>query len=514
MLDVPSSLYRDSLLERSGFPDALSRIALLIVVGAISVGIVSTPTTREVLETTKYLVVGHFDWLFVLVVNVAMAISFVFAVHPAGRLRLGAEDARPEFSRLSWFAMLFSAGLASGLLYWAAAEPILHAQSNPFLGSSGVGGSGGDAETSAMRVTLLHWGMHGWALYVVAALSIAISVYRHDQPLRFRSALYPLLGPEKLEGWLGGSIDLLALLGTVAGVATSIGLSAVSINATFAAMVGIEVGPSQQIAIIFSVCALGISSALMGLKRGIRRLSELNVWVSTGLLLAFILIGPTFLLFKLFASTLVDYVLTAIPAGIWLGQSASDRAWQADWTIFYWGWWLAWTPFVSLFIARISKGRTIREFVLAILFVPSLVTVVWMVALGGTALFLESSVAGSISDPVNRDFGLGLVAVIDRLGPHWVAQGLVAVASFLLLTWLITSLDSAVLVICHLLGVEEVSAAKVFWGICLAAVAALLLRAGGLVALQSASIVLGFPLALIMLAVAAGLLKDLIFQRV
>lgn len=491
----------------------LSRVALLIVVGAILVGVVSIETTRGALEAAKYLVVGRFDWLFVLVVNVAIVIAFVFAVHPSGRLRLGAADARPEFSRLSWFAMLFSAGLASGLLYWATAEPIIHAQSNPFLESSGVGRSGIDPGISAMRITLLHWGIHGWALYVVAALSIAISAYRHDQPLRFRSALYPLLGGKRLEGWLGGSIDLIALLGTVAGVATSIGLSAVSINATFASLAGIEVGTIQQIVIIFGVCALGIVSALAGLKRGIRRLSELNVWVSTGLLFAFISLGPTLILVKLFASTLVDYALTVIPAGLWIGQSVAERGWQADWTIFYWGWWLAWTPFVSLFIARISKGRTIREFVLAILFVPSIVTVVWMVALGGTALFFESSVAGSIAEPVNRDFGLGLVAVIERLGPRGVAQGLVGVASFLLLTWLVTSLDSAVLVICHLLGVEEVAAAKVFWGICLAAVAAVLLRAGGLVALQSASIVLGFPLALIMLAVGAGLVKDLIRQQ-
>lgn len=483
----------------------------MIVAGTLLLGVVSIESARDVLEAMKYFVVDRFDWLFVVTVNVAIVISCLFAVHPYGRLRLGPPDSEPDFSRLSWFAMLFSAGLASGLLYWATAEPILHSQENPFIESGG--GQGASAETLAMRITLLHWGIHGWALYVVAALSIAIAVYRHAQPLRFRSALYLLLGEERIQSWVGGSIDLIALLGTVAGVATSIGLSAVSINATFASMAGIQVGTTQQLAIIGIVCALGICSALVGLARGVRRLSELNVWVSTGLLCAFLLLGPTWTLFELFAASLVDYVLSAIPVGVWIGETASERSWQADWTIFYWGWWLAWTPFVSLFIARISKGRTIREFVLAVLFVPSVVTLVWMVALGGTALFLESSVPGSISEPVNRDFGLGLVVVIERLGSRAVGGTLVAVASFLLLTWLITSLDSAVLVICHLLGVEEVAAAKIVWGTCLAAVAALLLRAGGLVALQSASIVLGFPLALIVLGIGIGLVSELVRTR-
>ncbi|MFK7896671.1 MAG: BCCT family transporter [Myxococcota bacterium] len=495
-----------------GLEGGLARVALVLVVGAILFGLISVDSTMSALGSAKHFVVGRFDWLFVLVVNLSVLAVLIAAILPSGRLRLGTEEDRPAFSRLSWFAMLFSAGLASGLLYWATAEPILHAQSNPFLPVDNSGSVIADASERAvwgMRITLLHWGVHGWALYVLAALAISIYAYRHDQRLRFSTALYPLLGAERLAGWPGRLIDLLALLGTVAGVATSIGLSASSMNSTFASLTGIPVGMSQQVVIIFAICALGVTSALTGLARGIRRLSELNVWVSAALVLAFLFAGPTLELFQRFLPTLFDYGLSAIPTGLWLGETVNERAWQADWTIFYWGWWLAWTPFVSLFIARISKGRTIREFVLAVMLVPSGVTVVWMVVLGGTALSLEAAMPGSVSGPVNQDYGQGLVAVIDQLGPRWLSQGMIATASFLLLTWLITSLDSAVLIICHLLGVEDRPGAKVFWGISLAAVAAILLRAGGLTALQSASIVLGFPLALVVLAIVMGLGRDL-----
>ena len=231
------------------------------------------------------------------------------------------------------------------------------------------------------------------------------------------------------------------------------------------------------------------------------------------LLLAFVSLGPTAYLLDLFLATLGDYVVHAIPTGLWIGETAPERAWQADWTVFYWGWWLAWTPFVSLFIARISRGRTIREFAAAVMLVPPLVTLVWMTVLGGTAIAQEAAVAGSVSAAVNQDYSLGLVTVIQNLGPPGVARGLAAMAVFLLLTWLITSLDSATLVICHLLGAEESSAASVFWGLALAAVAAVLLRAGGLGALQAASIVIGLPLAVLMAVLGIGLLVELARAR-
>ena len=510
---VPGPNAAPDPLERIGLPDARSRWAVALVAGSVLAGLFSIEAASAALTSARAWVLDHFDWLFVLVANASILGVAVLAIHPLSRRRLGDEASRPEFSRLSWFAMLFSAGLASGLLYWATAEPIIHAQGNPFLAATD--GSVGHAETvsTAMRITVLHWGVHGWAFYVLAALAISVYAYRHGQALTFRTALYPLLGERWIERWPGTAVDLLALFGTVCGVATSIGLSAGSMNATLGSLFGMGNGAMYQIAIVFAVCALGTLSAISGLARGIRRLSELNVWVSGGLLASFLVLGPTLFLGELILRTLVDYVVHVIPTGLWIGETPEERAWQGAWTVFYWGWWLAWTPFVSLFIARISKGRTIREFAVAAMLVPTLVTILWMCVLGGTAIAQETALAGSVSELVNQDYSLGLVAVIGNLSSPEISTALIAVAAFLLFTWLITSLDSATLVICHILRTEDSPAAKIFWGFALASVAAVLLRAGGLDALQAASIIVGLPLAVVMVGVGAGLARDFVAQR-
>jgi choline/glycine/proline betaine transport protein len=365
---------------------------------------------------------------------------------------------------------------------------------------------------TALRLTVLHWGLHGWALYVVAGLGIAIYSDRHDRPLTFRSALYPVLG-RHVDRWPGLAVDLVALFGTVCGVATSIGISAGGMNATLGSLLGVDVSIANQIVIVFGVCGLGILSAVSGLARGIRRLSEVNVWASGLLLLAFALIGPTFFVAGLFVETLIDYAVHALPTGWWLAETPEHQAWQGSWTIFYWGWWLAWTPFVSLFIARISRGRTIREFAVAVMLVPTLVTVLWMSVLGGTALHQEIASPGSVGAAVSQDPSLGMVAVIHGLGSPALATLLTLTAAFLLFTWMITSLDSATLVICHLLGVDEAAPAKVFWGLALAGVTSVLLVVGGLPALQAASVAVGLPLAVVMVFVGGGLLWEFARSR-
>jgi choline/glycine/proline betaine transport protein len=478
----------------------------LFVVGSVS----SIDSASATLIGTKEWVIQHFDWLFVLVATVSVVAVAILAIHPRANVRLGPEDSRPEFGNLSWFAMLFSAGLASGLLYWATAEPILHLQENPFWQGAA---DGEGAVVTALRLTVLHWGVHGWSFYVLAALAIAIYSYRHGHSLSFRSALTPVLGPKWVDRWPGLAVDLLALFGTVCGVATSIGLSAASLNATLGGLIDLEVELSNQIAIVFGVCVLGVLSALSGLAKGIRRLSELNVWVSGALLAVFIALGPTLFLGGLFVEVGIDYVLGLIPDGMWLAETPADQAWQASWTVFYWGWWLAWTPFVSLFIARISRGRTVREFAIAVMLVPTLVTILWMTVLGGTALHQELLNPGSVSVAVNQDYSRGIVAVIENLGWPAAETLLTVTATFLLFSWLITSLDSATLVICHLLGSEESAAAKVFWGLALASVTTVLLLVGGLEALQAASIIVGLPLAVLMLALTGGLLRDFLFRK-
>jgi len=498
------------LLDRIGLPTFASRLAFAVVAVFVIGSVSSIGTVSAGLIGTKDWVIQHFDWLFVWVATGSVLVVALLAIHPRANVRLGPEDSTPEFTNLAWFAMLFSAGLASGILYWATAEPILHFEANPFW--PGDGDREG-ALSTALRLTVMHWGLHGWSFYVLAALAISIYSYRHGVPLSFRAALYPLLGPKHIDRWPGVAVDLLALFGTVCGVATSIGLSAASLNATLGGLVGLDVTVSNQIVIVFAVCSLGILSALSGVAHGIRRLSEVNVWVSAGLLSVFVVLGPTWFLGGQLLETVADYGLRLVPDGLWLADTPEDVSWQASWTVFYWGWWLAWTPFVSLFIARISRGRTVRELAIAVMLVPTLVTIVWMTVLGGTALHQEFMNPGSVSAAVSQDFSRGIVAVIGNLGWPRVQLLLMVTATFLLFSWLVTSLDSATLVICHLLGSEDSASAKVFWGLALASVTAVLLLAGGLLALQAVSIVVGLPLAVLMVLLTGGLIRDVLAGR-
>jgi choline/glycine/proline betaine transport protein len=485
-------------------------VAVAVLAALLLVSMLSIETASALLIGSKDWVVGAFDWLFVGVTALCLVVVGVLGVVPAANVRLGAEGERPEFSRFSWFAMLFSAGLASGLLYWAVAEPILHHQGNPFLDNAGVAPGTEAAVASALRVTIFHWGLHGWGLYVVCGLAIALQSYRHDRPLTIRSALYPLLGARWIDRWPGRGVDLLSLLGTIFGVATSIGLAAAALNATLFALFGLPVDLATQIAIVFFVCGFGVISAASGVARGIRRLSEVNVWGSGVLLLTILALGPTSVLLSQFVYSGGDYLLTLVPMSVWTGETASEREWQGAWTVFYWGWWLAWMPFVSLFIARISRGRTLREFLWGVMAVPTLVVVLWMVVFGGTALHQELASPGSVSVAVGQDYSLGIVTLIANLGYPALAVALTSVAAFLLFTWLVTSLDSATLVICHLVETPDVAAKQVFWGMTVAVVTCALILVGGVPALQAASILIGLPLAAVTLAIVAGLVRSFV----
>lgn len=453
---------------------------------------------------TRDIVTGYFDWLLSGTVSIVLLLAIGLAFHPLATRRIGLEHDRPEFSRWSWFAMLFSAGLASGLVYWGAAEPITHFGGNPF---AEPGADDASAATTAMTVTIFHWGFHGWGLYAIGGLAIGLACYRRGHPLTFSAALEPLLGADRVNGVVGRVVDLLALYGTVFGVATSIGLAVGSMNATLGPLSGLPFNLYTQIGIVLLVSALGVLSVLSGVANGIRRLSEMNVWLSMGLMCVIVLVGPTMWLAQMLPANAVDYFVNVIPMGFWLAESEADHAWQTAWTVFYWGWWLAWTPFVAMFIARISKGRTIREFIFGVLFVPVLVVVLWMTVFGGTALHEELALTGSISDPVAVDYSMGLVATIERVASPDFYYPLLAVVAFLLFTWLITSLDSATLVICHILHFEHMGGMKVLWGFILGGVTCTLMLVGGLQALQAASIIIGLPMAVLMLLMTASAFK-------
>jgi len=489
---------------------SLLRGATLALLGSgVAASLLLGESANQALGALKAAVVSSFDWLFIGVATGTLLFVIGLALHPRSNVRLGADDSEPEFSRFSWFSMLFSAGLASGLLYWAAAEPVLHFQDNPFRGEA----ASAAARASALRITIFHWGLHGWGMYVLGGLAIGLYSYRFGRALTIRSALYPVFGDQWIDRWPGYGVDFLALLGTIFGVATSLGLAAAAMNATLHSLLGLEMSVASQVGIVAAVSAFGVVSALSGVARGVRRLSEVNVAISAVFIATiFVLASSGDLLFLGFTSA-ADYFWNVIPLGLWRGETEAQRAWQGDWTVFYWGWWMAWMPFVSLFIARISKGRSVREFVAAVLAVPTLVIIIWMTVLGGTALEQELGVPGSVSAAVGVDYSHGIVQVIDNLASPRIAFGLTACAAFLLFTWLITSLDSATLVITQLVDRAEDGPQKALWGGVLAAVTAALIYTGGVGALQAASIVIGLPLAFVMLLIGAGLSKDVLQDR-
>lgn len=489
---------------------ALREWLAVLAVGAFVIGTAANlDVASGVFNAARDYVVATFDWFFTGVASFCLLAVIWIGVDPRFNVRLGEDHERPEFSNLAWFAMLFSAGLASGILYWATAEPITHFQGNPHLAMEGAEPLSPQAAQTAVTLTIFHWGLHGWGFYALTGLAIAYFSFRRGLPLALRSALYPVLG-EHIHRWPGLLVDFIGVLGTVFGVATSIGLAVAGMNAALNQLFGIAINVTNQLVIVGLVSVLGIASVISGVSRGIRRLSELNVYLSAALLLAILVIGPTAYLLGFVVSSFGDYTARVIPMGFWTARSVADQDWQSAWTVFYWGWWLAWTPFVGLFIARISRGRTVREFVAGVMLVPSLSVIIWMSIFGGVAIHGELFGTTSIIDQVNADYSVGTVSAVARLGV--LVPFLVAVIGFLLFTWLITSIDSATLVICTLLKRDqpEISAAqKILWGVLVGSVTGLLLYVGGVTALQAASIVFGLPIGFVIVAIGIGIFKTM-----
>ncbi|MGB0683511.1 MAG: BCCT family transporter [Magnetovibrionaceae bacterium] len=452
-----------------------------------------------------------------------------------GNVRLGKDDSRPEFSNFSWFAMLFSAGVGIGILFFGVAEPIFYFDNsgafgypnNPHADLNGHTEMTIQRGVDAMRVTFFHWGFHGWAVYVVVGLCLAYFGFRKKLPLTMRSALYPLIG-ERIYGPIGHAVDLLAVFGTVFGVATSLGLGVNQMATGLNVLFGIDPGIPTQLVLILVISVIGTVSAVSGVGNGIRIISEWNIWLSIILLAAFIVIGPFEFLMSLFVTSIGDYIWNVVPMGFWTANEAGNSAWQGGWTIFYWGWWISWAPFVGMFIARISRGRTIREFMVGVMFVPTTIAFFWLCMFGGNAIWQELNAAGGpgavggagIIETV-RAWNLpnALYGTIANLGTtswlgdmSWLVWPLSALATFLLASWFITSSDSGTLVITTMLSMGDDDPPKKFrivWGMGEGVVAAVLLMAGGLKALQTASIAAAFPISFVLLAMVWGLLKSL-----
>ena len=469
---------------------------------------------------------GTLDWFYVLTVCATLFTCVFLACSRFGRIRLGDEDASPEFSRFSWLAMLFSAAVGIGLLFFSIAEPIFYFDNSQAAGypNNPIADAAGDVSLDerravhAMRVTYLHWGVHAWSAYVLVGLCLAYFGFRKKLPLTLRSALYPLIG-DRIYGPVGDLVDLLAVFGGVFGIATSLGLGASQMAAGLDVLFGVDPGLVTQVALIAGVSLAATLSAVSGVKRGIRILSELNIGVSILLLGCFLLLGPFTWLVRFIAASAGEYLWRAVPMGFWIADGPGPTAWQNAWTIFYWGWWISWAPFVGTFIARISRGRTLREFVLGVLVVPTGLGLVWFGIFGGNAIHLELHAPGGVGTAGIIELVRGgnyegaLYATIDRMSDaDWLAWAMSAMATLLLATWFITSSDSGTLVITTLLSMGDPHPPRRFrivWGLGVGAVAAVLLLADGLQALQTAAIAAALPVSVVLLFMIAGLLRSL-----
>jgi choline/glycine/proline betaine transport protein len=476
-------------------------IAAFVVFGAVW-----TETAAAVFETVQSFIVVRAGWLYALAVAAFLGFALFLLVSPFGGIRLGADDEEPEFATGSWFAMLFSAGMGIGLLFYSVAEPVLHFASPP----TGAGGTE-EAVGRAMEITFFHWGLHAWAIYVVVGLSLAYFSFRHDLPLTLRSALYPILG-DRIHGRAGEAIDTLAVLGTLFGVATSLGLGVMQVNAGLGYLFDVPFATWVQLLLITGITALATLSVVLGVDRGIRRLSELNLGLGLILVLFVFITGPTTLLLDAFVADFGAY-LSGMVENTFRTAARGDSEWLGSWTFFYWGWWIAWSPFVGMFIARISRGRTIREFVLGVLFVPPLLAFFWITVFGETALHMEMSGGGGIVAAVQESIPTALFVVLDRLP---LAQVSSLVATLVVVTFFVTSSDSGSLVIDIITAGGDPDPPvpqRIFWAVSEGAVAAVLLVAGGLKALQTAAITSALPFAVALMLVCWGLYRGLRAER-
>lgn len=456
------------------------------------------------------------NWYYVSLISIFFFLCLWLTIGRFGNLRLGADDEKPQFSFFSWFAMLFGAGMGIAMLFWSIAEPIYHFQGNPFITMEGIEAQTAEAAQVAMRISFFHWGFHGWAIYAIAGLAMAYFAYRKGLPLTIRSSLYPIIG-DKIYGPIGHAVDLLGVFATIFGVATSLGLGVSQMNAGLNYLFGMEISVINQVLLIAVISVVATFSAVSGVQKGIRILSELNVKLTVLLLAFFLFAGPTIFLLGFYITSVGDYVANMVQMGFWTDTNPESK-WQGWWTVFYWGWYISWAPFVGLFIARISRGRTVREFLLGVILVPALVSFLWLALFGGTALHMELYGAGGIVEAVNKDLTTALFVTMEALNVNeWLTYGMAGLATLMIMTWFITSADSGTLVICTLLSMGNDNPPirfRIIWGLTVGAVAAVLLLAGGLKALQAASIAAALPFSVVMVMMIVGLLKSMFSNSV
>ncbi|MGY0219580.1 BCCT family transporter [Endozoicomonadaceae bacterium StTr2] len=443
------------------------------------------------------------SWFYVAAVALILLCVAYLGLSRYGDIKLGPDHSEPDYSFGSWFAMLFSAGMGIGLMFFGVGEPVMHFLSPP-VGEAGTIG----AAKEALNITFFHWGLHAWAIYAIVALILAFFGYRHGLPLTLRSALYPLIG-DRIHGWAGHAIDIFAILGTVFGVATALGYGVLQVNSGLNYLFDIEVSTQVQVVLIIVITALATLSVASGLDKGIRILSEANLGLGLLLMALIIILGPTVLLLQMFIQNTGSYLSDIVNKTFNL-YAYEPNDWLGGWTLFYWAWWLSWSPFVGMFIARISRGRTIREFVLGVLFVPTALTFLWMTVFGNTSIdMIMHGGATELAEVVQSDVSLALFKFLE----HFPASSVLSfLAIIMVVIFFVTSSDSSAMVIDMLASGGDSKTPvwqRVFWSSMIGVVAMVLMLAGGLKALQTATIATALPFSIILLVSAYGLMRAL-----
>ncbi len=477
------------------------------------------PTQAEpIFSSTRDWLTANLDWFFISAANVFVILCLVLIFSPLGKVRIGGTEASADFSYLGWFSMLFAAGMGIGLMFYGVSEPLSHftaAYGGTEMGEAGrvdwapLGGAGGDAEAArrlGMAATIYHWALHPWAIYAVLALGLAIFSFNKGLPLTVRSIFYPLLG-ERVWGWPGHVIDILAILATLFGLATSLGLGASQAAAGLSTLFGTPEGVTMEVVLVVGITLIALISVVAGLEAGVKRLSQVNMTLAALLMLFVIIVGPTLGILTGFFANLGAYLQNLPALANPIGRE--DSNFSQGWTAFYWAWWISWSPFVGMFIARVSRGRTVREFLTAVLLIPSVACVLWMTVFGGTAI---TQYLGGYQDAAAAELPLQLFAMLDALP---LAQITSFIGIILVVVFFVTSSDSGSLVIDTISAGGKVNAPtpqRVFWCTFEGLVAIALILGGGLIALQAMAVSAGFPFTIVLLVACISLVKGLMSE--
>lgn len=472
------------------------------IISFVFYGTVYSDDAESLFSVVQDSLIASFGWFYVLAASTMLCFVIWLGLSRFGNIRLGGDDSKPEFGRLTWFTMLMAAGMGIGLVFYGVTEPVLHYISPPHATPRSDA-----AIREAIFYSYFHWGLHPWAIYICMALPLAYFHFRFSLPLAPRTLLYPLIG-DRIHGWIGHLVDITATVGTLFGVGTSLGLGAMQINAGLDTLTGLSMSLPTQLVIIALITSVATFSVVSGLHVGIRRLSEFNLFIAAILLMFILVAGPTMHILETFTSGIGIYLSKIIEISFQVG-AAGDSDWQARWTLFYWVWWISWSPFVGVFAARISRGRTIREMVIGMLLAPTMLGFFWFAAFGGTALSLESQGIGQIAVMAMQDEALSLYAMLAEMPMPGLMSTLATLA---IIVFFITSSDSGSLVDVMVTSggnANPPAAYRIFWCVAEGVVAMSLLSTGGLIAMRTASLTSALPLTVLLLLACVGLFRAL-----